>query len=115
MSIASARPILPSTNITKLVLASTRHVVTSFILLHPKFAVGALLELGTLHQHDELAIGFVQLCDFAVLCAGELGMHFAFAPETVVFFAGWTSVVVESCVEAEDCLAARSGTPACIC
>jgi hypothetical protein len=39
-------------------------------------------------------------------------MHFAFAPEAVMAFAGGTSVVVESCVETEDCLAAWSGAPA---
>lgn len=34
-------------------------MVTSFILLHPKFAIGALFVLGSLDQHDEFTIWFV--------------------------------------------------------
>ena len=38
--------VFPSTDVAKLMLAATGHMVASFVLLHPKFTRGTLLELG---------------------------------------------------------------------
>jgi hypothetical protein len=74
-------------------------VVAPLVLLDPELAVGALLEPRALHQHHELAIGLVELCHLAVLLAGEVGVHLALAPETVVLLAGGALVVVEAGLE----------------
>ena len=62
-------------------------MVTALILLDPKLAIRALFEPGPLDKHHELSIGFIHFCQLSVLLACEIGVHLAFASETVVLLA----------------------------
>lgn len=110
----STGSILPTTDIAKFILTPAGHMVTTLVLLDPKFAIRALLKLGTLYQDHKLPVRLIHIRHALIFFAGDTDMHLAFAVETIVFFAGWTFVVVEALIKGKDGLASRGWAPTCI-
>jgi hypothetical protein len=87
-------------------------VVAPLVLLHPKLALGALLELLTLHEGEELVISGAVGARNLVLLAGLLAVPLAPAVETVLLLAlGAHETRVVILLEEEHVLAVGSGAP----
>lgn len=97
--------------IAKLLAALTGHGWAAVVSLYPKLALGALFVPCSLDKLDEIFIIFVETVIDLVLCAGHAVVVLAFAPQTIVFWAGGALIVVELLVETENCGAASCGTP----
>lgn len=96
--------------VTKLLSAFAGHGRTAVIPLHPKLAARTLLVLGSLHELDKVLVIFVETIIDLIFSTGHSVMVLAFASQTVVFVAGWTTIVIEL-LELEDCLATSCRAP----
>ena len=106
--------IFSTAHITKFIFASAGHVIASFTLLHPEFAIWALFEFGSFDKEHEVFIFLTQICDLLVFFAGHILMELAFAPQAIIFLAGWAAVLSELLIKLKYSITAWSRTPTCI-
>ena len=78
-----------SADITELIFASTSHVVTTFIFLHPKLALIALLKSTSFNKFHKWFILFL----FFKLLTRKALMLFNSAAQTIRFLANLTSKI----------------------
>ena len=78
-----------SADITELIFASTSHVVTTFIFLHPKLALIALLKSNSFNKFHKWFILFL----FFKLLTRKALMLFNSATQTIRFLANLTSKI----------------------
>lgn len=107
----SMRAFSPSTIIAKLLSAFTSHRRASIWSLHPKIAVGTLLEFGSIDKLYKIFIILVKTIAYSILSAGHAIMKDTSAFQAIVFIASRTFIVVESLIKFEGCAASCSGTP----
>jgi len=73
--------------VAKVELALAGHVITALVLLHPKFALGTLLEFLALDEGHEFLVVFRGSGTDLVLLAGHILVPLDSAVETILFFA----------------------------
>ena len=106
--------IFTPTDIAKLILAPTSHMIASFIFLHPKFAARTLLVFGPFHKDHKLPIRLIKMGYLLKLFTRQIGMHKASTFEAIMTFTGRTTIVCQIFIEGKNSFAAWSRTPCCI-